>query len=68
MFFLFFHVVFHNFFVTPLHIENAKPNLALAIPTGAPTTLQMMQEKCYHLLQIKQLKIYQNNQKWQYIY
>ena len=67
-FFSFFRVVCHNFFVISLDIENAKPNLALAITKGAPITLQMMQEKCYQLFQIKQSKIYQNNQKQQYIY
>ena len=34
MLFLFFRVVCHNFFVISLDIENAKPNLALAITTS----------------------------------
>ena len=36
-FFFLFRVVFNNFFIIPLIIENAK--LALAIPTSVPITV-----------------------------
>ena len=48
--------------------ENVKLTLALAIPTGAPITVANKAKESYRLLQIKQLKIYQNSQKQQYIY
>ena len=44
--------------------ENARLNLALAIPTGAPITV----ENDAIEMQIKQLKIYQNNQNKQCVY
>ena len=43
MLFFLFRVVFNNFFKIPVEIENTRLKLALAIPTGAPITLQMMQ-------------------------
>ena len=36
MFFFLFPIVFKNFFTNPVVIENAKLQLALIIPTGAP--------------------------------
>ena len=48
----------------PVDTENARLNLALAIPTSAPITV----ENAAIEMQIKQLKIYQNNQKKQYVY
>ena len=38
-FFLFFLVTFNNFFIIPVVKENVKVKLALANPTGIPTTL-----------------------------
>ena len=38
-FFVFFFVVLNSFFTTPLKIEYARLELALAIPTGAPITV-----------------------------
>ena len=38
-FFFLFLVVFNNFFVIPVAKENNIVNPALAIPTGAPTTV-----------------------------
>ena len=38
-FFFFFFVLFNNFFIIPAAKENTIVNLALAIPTGAPTTV-----------------------------
>ena len=35
-FFFLFRVVVNNFFTIPVEIENLKPKLTLAIPTGAP--------------------------------
>ena len=49
-------------------MENARLKLALAIPTGAPTTVENDAIEMYQLLQIKQLMNYQNNQNKQYIY
>ena len=40
LFFLLFLVVFNSFFTVPVEIENARPNLALTIPTGAPITVE----------------------------
>ena len=45
--------------------ENGRPNLAVAVPTGA---LISVVNGAIELLQIKQLKIYRNTQKKQYIY
>ena len=39
MLFLFFFVIFNNFFIIPVVIEKIKVKLALTIPTGAPITL-----------------------------
>ena len=39
LFFLFFLVTLCNFFIIPVVRERKKVRLALAIPTGAPTTL-----------------------------
>ena len=38
-FFFLIRVVFNNFFTIPVVTENAKPKLALAIPTGTPITV-----------------------------
>ena len=38
-FFFLFVVVFNNFFMIPVEIENTRLKLALAIPTGAPITV-----------------------------
>ena len=38
-FFFLFFVVFNNFFIIPVAKENTIVNPALAIPTGAPTTV-----------------------------
>ena len=40
MFFLFFPVVFNIFFIIPVEIENARLKNDLAIPTGAPITVE----------------------------
>ena len=39
MFFFLFLVLFENFFANPVVIENARLQLALIIPTGAPITV-----------------------------
>ena len=54
--------------MVPIEIENARLKLALTIPAGAPMAVANDAEKCYRLLQIKQLMTYQNSQKKQYIY
>ena len=64
MIFFSFCVVFNNFFTMPVDTENARLNLALAIPTGAPIAV----ENDAIEMQIKQLKIYQNNQNKQCVY
>ena len=38
-FFVLFCVVFKNIFTIPVDTENARPKLALVIPTGAPRTV-----------------------------
>ena len=38
-FFFLFLVLFNSFFTIPVKLKNARPKLALAIPTGAPTTV-----------------------------
>ena len=42
-FFFLFRVIFNNFFTIPIVIENAKLKLALAIPTGGPITVGILQ-------------------------
>ena len=64
-FFFLFRVVFNSFFTIPVHNENVRPTLALAIPTGVPITVA--NNAIEILLLIKQLKTYQNNHKTQYI-
>ena len=39
LFLFLFLVVFNSFFTIPVEIENARRKPALAIPTGAPTTV-----------------------------
>ena len=38
-FLLLFHVVFNNFFASPVDNKNARLRLAFAIPTGVPITV-----------------------------
>ena len=40
LFFFLLCVVFNNFFMMPVDIEKARLKLALAIPTGAPITVE----------------------------
>ena len=65
-FFILLSAVFSNLFIIPVDIENIRLKLALVISTGAPITVANNSIECYHLLQIKQLKIYQNGQQKQY--
>ena len=70
-FFFLFRVVFNNFFTMPIDIENARPKLAFAIPTGAPIIIANDAIKMLPLVANKtmiKIKFYQNNQKKQDIY
>ena len=58
-FFFLLLVAFSNFFTSPVHNENVRLRLALAIPTGAPIILA---NDAIETLP----KIYQNNQKKKY--
>ena len=57
-----------NIFTNSVVTENARLQCALTIPTGAPITLANDAKKYYQLLLIKQLMIYYNTRKKQYIY
>ena len=63
---LFFLVLFDNFFTSPVDNENARLRLALAISTGVPITVAY--DAIETLPLVKQLKIYLNNHKKQYIW
>ena len=67
-FFFLFLVVFNRFFTILVEIEKARLKIALAIPTGAPTTVANDAIEMIAVVQIKQLMTYQNSQKKQYIY
>ena len=64
-FFFLFLVVFKNFFTNPVVIENARLQLALIIPTGAPITVANDAVEMLPLATDKTM-IFQNNQKKQY--
>ena len=57
MLFLFFHVIFNNFFTIPVVKEKNKVKLALAIPTGAPTMLVKEMIDTPPLVALKTIKI-----------
>ena len=55
----------------PIDIQNARPKLAFAIPTGAPIIIANGATKMLPLIANKtmiKIKFYQNNQKKQDIY
>ena len=66
-FFFLFRVNFNNFFTTPAEMKSARLKLALAIPRGAPVKVANDAIDMLPLVADK-TKIYQNNQKKQYIY
>ena len=68
MFFLLISCRLIVFFTIPEVIENARLQLALIIPTGAPTTVVNDAIEILQLLQIKQLMTYENSQKKRYSY
>ena len=70
MLLLFISCFFNNVFTMPRDIENARLNLALVVPTGAPVIFANDAIEMLPLLQIKQLNTYQKKQyqKKQYIY
>ena len=53
-FFCLFLIICKNFFTNPVIIENARLQLTLIIPTGAPITLANDAIEMLQLLQIKQ--------------
>ena len=57
MFFLFFLVIFSNFLTIPVVREKIRVKLALAIPTGAPTTLVNEQIDTPPVVALKAIKI-----------
>ena len=61
-FFFLFLVAFNNFFTNPVVIENARLQLALIIPTGAPITVANDAIEILLIVTNKTM-IYQNNQK-----
>ena len=61
-FFFLFLVAFNNFFANPVVIENARLQLALIIPTGAPITVANDAIEILLIVTNKTM-IYQNNQK-----
>ena len=68
MFFLLISCRLIVFFTIPEVIENARLQLALIIPTGAPTTVANDAIEILQLLQTKQLMTYENSQKKRYSY
>ena len=66
-FFFLFLIVFKNFFTNPVVIENARLQLALIIPTGAPIAVA---NDATEMLPVATEKttIYLNTQKKQYTY
>ena len=67
MLFFLFLVVLTFCFTSSVDNENVSLRVALAILTGIPITVANDAIEMLPLLQIKQLRIYQNNQKKQYI-
>ena len=67
-FFFLFLVVFKNCFTYPVVIENARLQLALIIPTGAPTTVANDAIEMLPVATDKQVMTYRNNGKKLYIY
>ena len=61
-FFFLFLVAFNNFFTNPVVIENARLELALIIPTGAPITVANDAIEILLIVTNKTM-IYQNSQK-----
>ena len=61
-FFFLFLVVLNNFLTIPIVREKIKIKLALAIPTGAPTTLVNEQISTPPVVALKQLKLCLCNQ------
>ena len=61
-FFFLFLVAFNNFFANPVVIENARLQLALIIPTGAPITVANDAIEILLIVTNKTM-IYQNSQK-----
>ena len=61
-FFFLFLVAFNNFFTNPVVIENARLQLALIIPTGAPITVANDAIEILLIVTNKTM-IYQNSQK-----
>ena len=66
-FFFLFPVAFHSFFTISLEIENVRLKLAIAIPTGAPITVENDAIEMVPVITDKTMT-YQNRQKKQYIY
>ena len=67
MLFFLFLVVLTFCFTSSVDNENVRLRVALVILTGIPITVANDAIEMLPLLQIKQLRIYQNNQKKQYI-
>ena len=65
--FLFFLAMPSNYLITPVVKEKIKVKLALAIPTGAPTTLVKEMIELHQLLLLKQLKSCLCNQRLYHI-
>ena len=61
-FFFLFLVAFNNFFTNPIVTENARLQLALIIPTGAPITVANDAIEILLIVTNKTM-IYQNSQK-----
>ena len=57
MLFCLFLVMLSNFFIVPVAKEKIKVKLALAIPTGAPTTLSDEMIQTLLLVALKTIKI-----------
>ena len=57
MFFCLFLVMLSNFFIVPVAKEKIKVKLALAIPTGAPTTLADEMIQTLLLVALKTIKV-----------
>ena len=62
-FFFLFLVVFNSFFTIPVVIENAKLQLALITPTGAPITVANDAVEMLPVVTDKAIMTYQNSQK-----
>ena len=67
-FFFLFRIVFNNFFIIPVNIENSRLKRARVIPTGPPITTANYEIEMLPLIRDKTIKDLSKYQKKQIIY